>query len=125
MSEAFQLENDGLFPTSGLGNVHHARKIAQGKMHKKRELSSHSVTLPKFRQVAQAVRITEKFMGLTYNSKDTLSRNEEAARNCTILAAEEASNLKPNLYTQEELEVTQSVLMLRAMGISTKREPQF
>lgn len=73
---------------------------------------------PHLRQYAEAHITTARFCNHKVILRDNIARNAEAAENCRILAEAEASGLPKNLYTQEDLKISQANVILRGLGIN-------
>lgn len=73
---------------------------------------------PHLRQYAEAHITTARFCNHKVILRDNIARNAEAAENCRILAEAEASHLPKNLYTQEDLKISQANVILRGLGIN-------
>lgn len=100
--------------------VVHRKKAAQGKMHKKRALHSHSCSFPNLRTTTTAV--VEKIeLGDNYwvdaSRSNPIKKNNEATLRAAILACSEAHAIELNLYTQEDLDNTLDSMASRAVGI--------
>lgn len=97
-----------------------SRKTAQGRMHKKRDLDYHKSTQPHLRTHSNSKRemIRDRATGVWIITKDNISKDDNARRNCAVLASEERASIKPNLYTQEELKESQASVWMREQGIN-------
>lgn len=112
-----QNEALALFPISGATRKIRKHNKAFGKMHIKPVGSHASAPDVKLRQYAEAHIVTARWCGIKVIIRDNIKSNDEAARNCAILASEEASAIKPNLYTQDDLEITELSMEMREAGL--------
>lgn len=106
-----------LFPISGASKKARKHKKAFGKMHHKVIGPHASAPDVKLQQYAEAHITTARYCGIKVILRDNIKRNDEAARNCAVLASEEASAIKPNLYTQDDLEITELSMEMREVGL--------
>ena len=112
-------QNDplALFPISGVTRKIRKHKKAFGKMHQKVIGSFANAKPALLRQYEEAHITTARYCGIKVILRDNIKRNDEAARNCAVLAHEEASAIKPNLYTQDDLEITELSMEMREAGL--------
>jgi len=93
--------------------------LTVGKPHKAIASSSGTKQLSIARRKA-STRSYDRASGLWIEDKsvDTISRNERATVNCAVLAAQEASALKPLEFSHEENEEARAGMFLRDCGIN-------